>query len=68
MIQALDAIGMGKATGLNTRIGEDLNGRVRVSVKLGMDSEAAEYLRGAILANQSLSQWSRVSQSIIKDV
>ncbi len=51
----LEALEMDKALGLGVRIGEDLNGMARVSAQLGMDREATEYARRAVLANGSQS-------------
>jgi tetratricopeptide (TPR) repeat protein len=50
-----EALEMDKALGLGERIGEDLNGMSRVSAQLGMDREAAEYARRAVLVNESQS-------------
>jgi tetratricopeptide (TPR) repeat protein len=50
-----EALETDKALGLSARIGEDLNGMARVSAQLGMDREAAEYARRAVLVNESQS-------------
>jgi tetratricopeptide (TPR) repeat protein len=45
------ALEIDKSLGLSVRIGNDLNGMARVATRLGLDREAAEYSRRAVLVD-----------------
>ena len=51
-----EALELDKLLGLSQRIGEDLSGMARTSMRLGREQAAAEYARRAALANHSYRQ------------